>query len=236
MVERPEVLIVQHVSVEGPGLLRDVLESAGASTHTIRVDRGMPVPRTLTGYAGLVVMGGPMGVYETAEYPHLRDELALIEDAIGRAAPVIGICLGSQLLAAALGARVEPGERKEIGWFDVHLSAAGRSDAAFASCPPVFRALHWHGDVFELPAGAVSLARSELTTHQAFRAGANALGLLFHLEARPAQVAEMARVFADELAAAGVDAAALSAASDAAAARIEPVAKHVFGSWAAALL
>lgn len=235
MVERPEVLIVQHVAEEGPGLLLDVLEAAGAGARTIRVDRGVPVPRTLDGHAGLVIMGGPMGVYETAAYPHLRDELALIEDALRCSAPTIGVCLGSQLLAAALGARVEAGPRKEIGWFDVHLSGAGRNDAAFASCPPVFRALHWHGDVFELPPGAVSLARSELTTHQAFRAGPNALGLLFHLEARAAQVADMAGVFADELAAAQVDGAALIAGSADAAARIEPVARQVFGSWAAAL-
>lgn len=236
MGERPEVLIVQHVAVEGPGLLLDVVEARGAGAHTVRVDRGMPVPRSLGHHAGLIVMGGPMGVYETAQHPHLRDELALIEDALGRGAPLIGICLGSQLLAAALGARVEPGERKEIGWFDVHLSAAGRSDAAFEACPPLFQPLHWHGDVFELPPGAVSLARSALTTHQAFRAGSNALGLLFHLEARPAQVAEMAALFADELAAAQVDGAALIAASAEAAARAEPIAKQVFGSWASGLV
>jgi GMP synthase (glutamine-hydrolysing) len=235
MAERPEVLILQHVAVEGPGLLLDVLEAAGAATHTLRVDRGMAVPRTLAGYAGLVVMGGPMGVYETDAYPHLRDELALIEDALRRSAPTIGICLGSQLLAAALGARVEPGSHKEIGWLDVRLSDAGQSDAAFAGCPRVFRPLHWHGDVFELPPGAVSLARSELTPHQVFRAAPSALGLLFHLEARPAQVGAMAETFAQELASAGVDAAGLIATSAESAARIEPVAKQVFGHWAAAL-
>jgi GMP synthase (glutamine-hydrolysing) len=235
MAERPQVLILQHVAVEGPGLLLEVLEAAGARTHTVRADRGMPVPRALAGYAGLVVMGGPMGVYETDAHPHLRDELALIEDALRQSAPIIGICLGSQLLAAALGARVEPGLHKEIGWFDVHVSGAGRADPAFAACPAVFRPLHWHGDVFELPPGAVSLARSELTTHQAFRAGPNALGLLFHLEAQAGQVSAMAQVFADELASARVDGGALVVASDESAARIEPVAKQVFGHWASAL-
>ncbi|HMJ14265.1 MAG TPA: gamma-glutamyl-gamma-aminobutyrate hydrolase family protein [Polyangiaceae bacterium] len=235
MPERPEVLIVQHVAVEGPGLILANLEAAGAAAQTIRVDRGMSVPHSLAGFSGLVVMGGPMGVYETEKYPHLRDELTLLEDALARRAPVLGICLGSQLLAAALGARVQPSGGTELGWLDVELSDAGWDDPAFAGCPPLFRPLHWHGDVFDLPAGAVSLARSDRTQHQAFRAE-RALGLLFHLEVQPAQVAEMARLFAGEVAAAGVDRADLIAQSADRAERIAPVARQVFGDWAASLL
>src|SRR5580658_516385 len=115
MSDRPRVLVLQHVSVEGPGKILDSLRAAGASHDIVRIDLGAPVPSKLDSFAGLVVMGGPMSVYEASRYPHVRDELGLIEDALRRGAPVLGVCLGSQLLAAALGARVYPSGRKEIG-------------------------------------------------------------------------------------------------------------------------
>lgn len=235
MKDRTEVLILQHVSVEGPGRIRDALESVGASSEIRRVDVGAPVPKTLGPFAGLVVMGGPMSVYESSQYPHLRSEILLIEEALRRRAPVLGICLGSQLLASALGARVYASGRKELGWYDVHLSEAGRSDPGFADAPNPFRALHWHGDVFDLPPGAVSLARSALTEHQAFRASDNALGLLFHLEVSAADVSEMAEAFAPELEEARIDRADLVKMSERFARDIESVASRVFTHWAASL-
>jgi GMP synthase (glutamine-hydrolysing) len=171
-----------------------------------------------------------MGVSDAERLPHLRDELLLIESALRRRAPVLGVCLGSQLLAAALGARVYASGRKEIGWLEVE-----RTDPAFAGVPQRFRPLHWHGDIFDLPYGATSLARSAQTEHQAFRAREGALGLLFHLEATSAHVAQMAAAFPDELKYAGIDAAALVASSDSRAAEIEPIARGVFGRWAAQL-
>ena len=227
-----DVLILQHVAVESPGRILPALEQVRATPRIVRVDLGEPVPRVLEGFAGLVVMGGPMGVYETERHPHLRDELALIEDGLKRRAPVLGVCLGSQLLAAALGARVYPSGGKEIGWLEVRLTAAARSDPAFARVADRFRPLHWHGDVFDLPAGAVSLASSDATPHQAFRAEGSALGLLFHLEVTPAQVARMSETFAAELDAS--DRAALLGTTERESAEIERVAASVFSSWAEA--
>jgi GMP synthase (glutamine-hydrolysing) len=235
MNDQTKVLILQHVSAEGPGRIRDALESVGASPEIRRVDLGAPVPRTLGPFAGLVVMGGPMSVYESSQYPYLRSEMALIEEALCRRAPVLGICLGSQLLASALGARVYASGRKELGWYDIHLTDAGRSDPGFAGASNPFRALHWHGDVFDLPPGAVSLARSALTEHQAFRAADNALGLLFHLEVTAAHVSEMAEAFALELEEACVDRADLVKASEPFARSIESVASRVFTHWAGSL-
>jgi GMP synthase (glutamine-hydrolysing) len=124
--------------------------------------------------AGLIVMGGPMGVYEEARFPFLRRERNLIERALADRVPVLGICLGSQLLASALGAPVRKGLRKEIGWHPVYLEDAAGDDPLFRETPVEFDAFHWHGDVFDLPTGAVRLAHSSLTEYQAFRYGENA--------------------------------------------------------------
>jgi GMP synthase (glutamine-hydrolysing) len=227
-------LIIQHVEPEGPGRILGAIHAAGASAHVLRVDRGDAVPRSLSGFDGLVVMGGPMGVGDASRLPHLRDELSLLEHTLGGQAPILGVCLGSQLLAAALGARVYSSGRKEIGWLDVDLTERGRADLAFSGVGARFRPLHWHGDVFDLPSGAVSLARSQMTEHQAFRAG-EALGLLFHLEIVDGQVTAMAEAFSEELEGAGVDRVALAASSDDHAARIAPTAALVYGAWAARL-
>src|SRR5215470_14553938 len=204
-----EVLVLQHVACEPPALIADALRRCGLDVRIVRIDTGEPVPPTLAAARGLVVMGGPMGVYEVDRYPHLRDELRLIEDALQRDCPVLGICLGSQLLAAALGARVYPGGYKEIGSYPVTLTDAAATDALLRDAPRRFTALIWHGDVFDLPAGAVPLASSELTERQAFRYGADSYGLLFHLEVSAAQLEAMSAAFADEIAAAGVPAEAL---------------------------
>jgi GMP synthase (glutamine-hydrolysing) len=191
------------MAVEPPGSVAEAVRGAGLGLTVVRIDRGETVPRSAEGLAGLVVMGGPMDVPQADRYPHLKDELRLVESALKRSVPVLGICLGSQLLAAALGARVERGPRKELGWLPVSLEAEARHDPLFGPLPPELVALHWHGDVFDLPRGASSLARSSLTPHQAFRHG-TAWGILFHLEADGAQVEDMARAFAQDLEEAGV--------------------------------
>ncbi|HEX6764747.1 MAG TPA: gamma-glutamyl-gamma-aminobutyrate hydrolase family protein [Polyangiaceae bacterium] len=231
----PVVRVLQHIGPEGPGLIADALTREGIDVAVTRADLGEPVPARLDDAVGLLVMGGPMGVYEVDEFPYLGDEQRLIEHALREQKPVLGICLGSQLLAATLGARVAPGPRKEIGWFEVTATDAAARDPLLARAPSKFVALHWHGDVFDLPSGAVSLARSELTVHQAFRYGERAHGLLFHLEAKTEQVEKMARLFADELSAEGVDAAALLAQTPARTRAAEETARAVFGAWAASL-
>lgn len=195
------VLVLQHIAVEGPGHLRAALERHGLHLDLVRVDLGQPVPDDLEAEA-LVVLGGPMGVADVDRLPHLADELRLLERALTVNLPTLGICLGSQLLAHALGARVQPSGGLELGWHAVELTPAGRTDAVFRVLPARLHALHWHGDVFSVPPGSAALARSAATPAQAFRHG-RALGLLFHLEADGAQVAAMASAFPEEVERAG---------------------------------
>ncbi len=228
----PTALVIQHIDVEGPGLIADALAAHGVGLRVVRPFAGEPVPGTCDADA-LIVMGGPMGVYETDAHPYLRDEMRLIEAALRARRPMLGTCLGSQLLAAVLGARVHPGARKEIGWLPVDLEDDG--DHLFAGLPRRFTPLHWHGDVFDLPAGAVHLARSELTAHQAFRYGDCAWGLLFHLETTRAQVAAMTDAFADELTGAGIAREALLTNADHHLAELAAIARSVFDRFALAL-
>ncbi len=170
------VLVVQHEPGEGLGALAAHL----GSVRLVRTFAGEPVPRTLGDARGLVVLGGGMGVYQQDRLPHLRDEIALLRSAVAEEKPVLGICLGSQLLAAALGGTVAPTGRQEIGWYRVRLNET--PDPLFDGAPRDFVAFHWHGDAFTLPEGALPLASSTLTPLQAFRSGARAWGVMFHLE------------------------------------------------------
>ncbi len=129
----------------------------------------------------LVVLGGPIGVYEDAAYPFVRDELRLIERRLAADRPILGICLGAQLMARALGAKVYAAGFKEIGWAGISLSAAGRT-SPLAKLAPGTRVLHWHGDTLDLPSGATHLASTPRTPNQAFAVGRHGLALQFHLE------------------------------------------------------
>ena len=174
-----------------------------------------------------------MGVYEHAKYPFLRDEMRLIESALKMERPVLGICLGSQLLAATLGAEVKNGERKELGWHAVTLTDAAVHDPLFAAVRTEFWPFHWHGDIFSLPPQALSLASSHQTRHQAFRYGKNAYGLLFHLEVTEEQIAQMLADFADELLEAGGSAAEITKQTSRHLPAVRKIASGVFGRWAA---
>ncbi len=205
MTTKPRALAIQHVAVEPPNAIAAAMEAEGLALDVVRVDRGEPVPRDAGGLAALVVMGGPMGVYETGSFPHLADEMRLIESALRSDVPVLGVCLGSQLLAHVLGARVAPAGFQEIGWHPVMLEPAARADPVLGACGPELVVLHWHGDAYDLPRDAVHLARSARTAVQAFRYG-RSLGLLFHAEVDLEQVERMSRAFRDELVRAGVSA------------------------------
>src|SRR5690606_28697951 len=146
---------------------------------------------TCTDFDALIVMGGPMNVDEHARHPWLAGEKALIRAAINAGRPVLGICLGAQLIAASLGAPVTRNAETEIGWFDVELEPAGRASPLFAGFPPRFAAFHWHGDTFAIPAGAQRLMRSEACSHQGFALGARVVGLQFHLEVTAANARAM---------------------------------------------
>ncbi len=197
------VVVLQHVAVEGPGRIGSALARAGHTPRVVRLDRAEPVPVGPVGLDGLVVLGGPMGVADVGRHPHLSAEMDLIADCLDAGVPVLGVCLGSQLLAAALGAEVRPSDSLELGWLPVQHLAAAADDPLLGPLPDPFPALHWHGDVLALPSGGVPLARSAATDLQAFRVGDSAYGLLFHLEALPAQVAAMAAAFREDVAGAG---------------------------------
>jgi len=227
-----KIWVLQHHPVEDLGTIAEALAGARLGWQYVRGFEGAPVPRDMKGAGGLVVMGGPMGVYETNKYPFLRDEIALIEDALKENRPIVGVCLGSQLLAAALGARVAPGAKKEIGWHRVRLESAASGDRLVSALPESFNAFHWHGDSFDLPAGALWLASSESTRYQAFRYGENAYGLLFHLEVTGDSVEAMARAFAGELKEEGIPAGSLTAGRDEDFSELKRLAESVFARWA----
>jgi GMP synthase (glutamine-hydrolysing) len=175
-------VVVQHVAHEGPGSLADALVHAGSALQTVRVDRGDPVPgpEAVGSMAGLVVLGGPMGVHDDARW--LADERALLAAAVAGGLPVLGVCLGAQQLAAALGAQVVTGPEPELGVGVVHLTTDALSDPVFGPSPSPLPCVHWHADTFALPDGAVLLARTDAYENQAFRVGRRAYGLQFHVE------------------------------------------------------
>lgn len=194
-----KVWVLQHVNCETLGNITDALQALGIRHEYVRTSKGEPVPKEMGDGAGLIVMGGPMGVYEQNACPFLADEIRLIEKALSAQKPILGVCLGSQLLAATLGAAVTKGEKKEIGWYQVSLEDSCKTDRLWSGIESPFTAYHWHGDIFDLPQGAVSLASSALTRHQAFRYSRNAYGFLFHMEVTPAMIRDMVENFTDEL-------------------------------------
>lgn len=182
------IMIFQHVAHEILGTLNPLLKSAGFRIRYVNFERHPDLHPTLEGYNGLIVLGGPMGVYEEKKYPHLAYEMKMIEWAIRNDIPVLGICLGAQMIAKVLGAKVEVSKHKEIGWHHVELTPEGQSDHLFSSWRPTEKVFQMHGDFFELPKGASHLAASELCEGQAFRFGQKIYGLQFHLEVDQAMI------------------------------------------------
>lgn len=186
------VLVLQHISCEPPGAYEDVLLERGAMIHRVELDEGEPLPG-LDGFDAVVAMGGPMSVNDDGEHPWLVAEKRLIAEAVETSVPFWGACLGVQLLASALGARVYAGPAPEVGMLPVRLTPHGRSDPVFGALPHEFLTLQWHGDTFDLPQDAVLLAGSDSYPHQAFRVG-RAYGVQFHLEVSVAMAQEWAKV------------------------------------------
>ncbi|WP_353683853.1 type 1 glutamine amidotransferase [Thermodesulfovibrio sp. 3907-1M] len=183
------IAIIKNIKSEGPGSIENYLIENSIPYKIFEAEQGQ-LPSTLEDFTGLIVMGGPMGVYEMDIYPHLKIVSRLIREAINRNLKVLGICLGAQLIAHTLGARVYKGHGEEIGWHEIELTGEGLRDPlmiALAKHPSVgdvwrkFKVFHWHGDTFDLPVGAVHLARSCLYENQAFRYR-KAYALQFHIE------------------------------------------------------
>ena len=187
----------QHVPFEGLGAIEGWLLARGHTLTCTRFYAGETAPAGVDGFDWLIIMGGPMNIYQYRDHPWLRAEKRVIRDAVAAGKRVLGVCLGAQLIADALGGKVYQNDEREIGWFPVTAVPEGK-DSPFAF-PPETVVFHWHGDTFSLPPGGVWLARSEGCEHQAFAIGAHVLGLQFHLEMTPADVARIARECAGEL-------------------------------------
>ena len=207
-------LVVQHVEPEESFAVGETLADSGIEIVTRRTNAGETLPDHLGDFDGLVVMGGPMSAASNEGFPSRPHELALLGQALDLGIPTLGICLGAQLLATAAGGRVVPGPAGlEVGWGRVELDPAAATDDLFAGIVGPLTVLHWHGDTYELPPGAVRLASSPSYAEQAFRAGPRAWGLQFHVEVDAAAVAAFADAFPTDLVAADTDAAALEAAT-----------------------
>lgn len=197
------ITAIQHVPHEDMGFFEAVLKEKKVPFQYVRVfEKGLlgrsPLSTVnLSKTGALVIMGGPMGVYESDRYPFLLEEVRLIRESLEREIPVLGICLGAQLLAEAGGGRVYPGPTKEIGWFPIRRTPEASSDPLLGHLPSPSMVFHWHGDTFDLPPGSVWLASSEKYRHQAFRLGKNAWGLQFHLEMTESMIRDWVRVNQD---------------------------------------
>ncbi len=200
-MERHKVIAIRHVPFEDLGLLAPLLDEEGWSATYCEAATANLADPCLDAADLLVVLGGPVSVYDQDAYPFLRTELGLLERRLARNRPTLGICLGAQLMANALGSRVYAGE-KELGWGPVNLTPAGRTSSL---APLVGQAavLHWHGDTFDLPNGAVHLAATAACPNQAFAYGSQALALQFHVEADPCQLEQWYVGHAVEIAASG---------------------------------
>ena len=185
-------LVLQHIACEPPGAYEDVLRVRGIELERIELDEGDPLPDWRE-FDAIVAMGGPMSAGDDEALPWLTDEKRLIAEAVEAGTPFWGVCLGVQLLAASLGARVYQGSVPEVGILPVTLTAEGRDDPVFGLLPDEIPTLQWHGDTFDLPPGAVRLASSPAYPNQAFRVG-RAYGVQFHIEVSPDMAREWAEV------------------------------------------
>ncbi len=221
------VRVIGHVAFEDLGVFGPVLEQAGHGLETLQAgvdDLGDPLAPDL-----LVVLGGPIGVYEQDRYPFLREEIGLIRQRLAARKPTLGVCLGAQLMAAALGARVYPGPAKEIGWKKLRLTDAGRA-SCLAPLADV-AVLHWHGDTFDLPEAAQLLASTDICTHQAFSLGNFGLALQFHPEVQARGLERWLIGHTCELGGAHIDIPALRADCAAKAPLLEQAGAEMLRGW-----
>jgi GMP synthase (glutamine-hydrolysing) len=202
----PRLLVFQHVAVEPLGTLDALIRARGHRIRFHNFERDPDAQPDVDRYRGLIVLGGPMNVEDQHRRPHLKTELVAIERALEQGKPVLGICLGAQLLAHVLGAPVQRHPQAEIGWYDVQMSADGRSDSVLGAAGEMLPVFQWHSYSYELPHGATHLARTQTCEQQAFRFGSNAYGFQFHLEADEAVIERWLGLpsFRAELAAAGL--------------------------------
>ena len=188
--------VLQHVEFEGPAAVADWAAARGFPLRVFHLYRDTTLP-SLSDFDMLTVMGGPMSANDDARLGWLGPEITLVREAMAADKTVLGICLGAQIMAKALGARVYPGGTKEIGWFPVQRTAG--SHPLFDGLPDSFTPIHWHGETFDLPREAQLLAKSKITENQAFAVGQHVLGLQFHMEATEQSVRALLKGAAHEI-------------------------------------
>ncbi len=227
---RRSAVALRHVAFEDLGLLAPIMEREGWNVSFCEAPVDDLSHSSIRDADLVIVLGGPIGVYETDNYPFLIREIDLLERRLAQGLPTLGICLGAQLMAKALGARVYAGPVKEIGWGSVTLSNAGQASSlrSLAEGAPV---LHWHGDTFDLPDNAARLASNQNYENQAYAFGNNALALQFHLEADPRQLEEWYVGHAVELAASRISVRELRAKTAEVSKIVARQADHVFTDW-----
>jgi len=230
----PRVLVLQHIACEHPGVFSEVMSERGVEAVPVELDVGEPLPDWRE-FDAVLAMGGPMGAGDDAEHDWLGSEKRLVREAVDDGRPFLGVCLGVQLLAAALDAPVYSLDRAEVGLLPVELTAEGRKHPLFAGLSEPLVSLQWHGDTFDLPEGAVRLASSPVAANQAFQAGRNAYGVQFHLEVTPEMAREWAQVpaYRNSLAESlgEKEGAAFIAEVERRATELHPNARRLFANW-----
>ncbi|MGA9009889.1 MAG: glutamine amidotransferase [Xanthobacteraceae bacterium] len=224
-------IALRHVAYEDLGLLAQILRSEGwdaSYRESANDDLGAPAIESAD---LLIVLGGPFGAYETDTYPFLAEEIAILERRLAQKRPTLGICLGAQLMARALGARVFPGSVREVGWGRVELSAEGRQSCLRPLAEDGAKVVHWHGDTFDLPSGAVRLASNDNYQNQAFAFGDEALALQFHLEADAATLEKWYVGYAIDAPPGDMSVAEFRAQTKDAAPRAGARAAEIFSAW-----
>ncbi|MDD5595234.1 MAG: type 1 glutamine amidotransferase [Candidatus Omnitrophica bacterium] len=183
-----EIIILKHIEIEGPGSIEEFFRNTVWPLKTIDLWLGKDLPEKFDNIAAVISLGGPMNVYEEERYPFLKSENDFLQRAIKEEIPILGICLGAQLLAKACKAKVKKLGQKEIGWYEINLTSEGKNDLLFEGLSCDLEAFQWHEDTFERPTGSIFLAESAICANQAFRFGSNAYGLQFHVEVTPAMI------------------------------------------------
>ncbi|MBD3380069.1 MAG: type 1 glutamine amidotransferase [Candidatus Omnitrophica bacterium] len=192
------IIYIKNISIEGPGLIGDFFDNADHPSVTIDLYQGDRLPQSPEGTDGIIVLGGPMNVYEEGKYPYLSEECKFIRKAADRGIPFMGICLGAQLLAKTFGAAVKRSPVPEIGYYTAELTEKGREDPLFSGMGEVMRVFQWHEDTFDIPPDGEALAAGELCPNQAFRIGDHAYGLQFHFEVTSEMVKRWIKEYSEE--------------------------------------
>lgn len=192
-----EILIIKHVEIEGAGSIGEFFQNSAWHQKVVELGKGETLPADLSDFAAIISLGGPMNVYAEEKFPFLKIEEKLIKKAIEEEIPLLGICLGAQILAKACGAQVTRAAKKEQGWFEVALTEEGKQDTLFKGLPEGLMVFQWHEDTFGLPEGGVLLASSS-GLNQAFRFGKSSYGLQFHPEVTVEMIASWIQEYSSQ--------------------------------------